>query len=171
MYSNIEWPPKKVSWFVKGSWVCSLSTRFSHVAPNLWDRINGTTPRERRNFPSLPSTTLDRTKRSVTLAFKSNHVRPLRSTAVAEIIERRFGLEADERSGAECIVQRRPKCSGAQPSSRRKCGAVGSPTFRSVTSASKMERIDHRRRVSGPARGRDAKWHERWSRLADRIED
>src|SRR6266498_689185 len=33
-----------------------------------------------------------------------------------------------------------------------------------------MQRIDHRRRGMGPARGRDAEWRERWSRRANRIE-
>ena len=77
---------------------------------------------------------------------------------------------AERRNGAQRIAERRPECSVAQPTLRRKRGAIGVPKFPSGTSASAMPRIDHRRRGSGPARGRDAEWRERWSRRADRIE-
>ena len=77
---------------------------------------------------------------------------------------------AERRNGAQRIVERRPECSGAQPTLRRKRGASGGPKLPSVTSVNAMQRIDHRRRGMGPARGRDAEWRERWSRRANRIE-
>src|SRR5439155_19334080 len=77
---------------------------------------------------------------------------------------------AERRIGAQRIAERRPECSGAQPNLRRKRGASDVPKLPSVTSASAMQGIDQRRRGSGPARGRDAEWRERWSRRANRIE-
>ena len=47
------------------------------------------------------------------------------------------------------MVQLRPECSGAQPSLGRKRGASGVPKLPSVTSASAMQRIDHRREGDG----------------------
>ena len=63
---------------------------------------------------------------------------------------------AERRNGAQRIAERRPECSGAQPNLRRKRSASGVPKLPSVTSASAMQRIDHRREGMGPARGRDA---------------
>jgi hypothetical protein len=101
---------------------------------------------------------------------------PRRLRAVTEIGSRALRSKgrragAERRNGAQRIAERRPECSGAQPNLRRKRGASGGPKLPSVTSVNAMQRIDHRRRGMGPARGRDAEWRSvGHGGLTDRIE-
>src|SRR5213596_1412714 len=96
----------------------------------------------------------------------------LRLRAVGSRALRSKGRQAgaERRDGAERIAERRPECSGAQPTLRRKRAASGGRKLSSVTSANVMQRIDHRREGDGADAWAWRGMEERWSRRVDRIE-